>query len=99
MAKRKQVLMDKAGKRLEDHLAVVNWFHDHWHRIPEVLYDRKDTNGGHEYIPVYVRHYFLSLLREDFVDIITPAVKDNWTIFAADNGVVLPDEPDDDAKT
>jgi hypothetical protein len=94
LAKRKKLTMDKAGKRLQRLHSVIEWLLEHWTSFPENLYELVDS----EYLPFNVKEFLFEMVREDFADIITPAIGDNWRWLAKDDGVrdeaLLPEDDD-----
>lgn len=82
------LMMDKAGKKLQQLHAVIEWLLQHWTHFPDNLYELVDGN----YLPFDVKEFLAEMARQDFANAITPAIGENWRLIAKAEGVVLPDD-------
>lgn len=82
------LMMDKAAKKLEKIHAVSGWILEHWTHFPENLYKLVED----EYVPFDVKEFLVDLVQQDFANAITPAIRENWKLFAPGDNVTLPDE-------
>lgn len=83
-----ELTMDKAAKKLEKIHSVSGWIIEHWKHFPDDLYKLVED----EFIPFDVREFLVDLVQQDFANAITPAIKDNWKLFAPGDGVTLPED-------
>ena len=87
-----ELTMDRAAKKLEKIHAVSGWILEHWNHFPDNLH--REIEGV--MCPFDIREYLSELVRQDFANAITPAIRGNWRLFAPEEGVTLPKENDVD---
>ena len=84
---KKQLTMDKAKQRIENHKAVADWMLRHYRQLSEKdLYEL--ING--DYIPFNLVEFIAGILDDDLNDILV--MVQNWRVKAGQEGIKLPDE-------
>ncbi len=88
----KELMMDRAGKKLQKLHAVIEWLMQHWTDFPGNLFQLEDG----EAVPFDIKAFLYDIVCRDFADAITPAIAKNWHLIAKHEGVVLPDSDSDE---